>query len=205
MQELQWNKSEQIIRKFDNENQDFHIYISNQAKVKYCAVIAQSQISFTFDISDKDSEAECYFLIPAKANQDTTLNIQTNLESSNTKILIHIIALAADNASITLNGNLHIKQWISKVEARLFEENLLLGKSKYISLVPWLKVDSPDVVASHWAKVQRISPEILFYMESRGLSEGKTIWMLINSYSQQIAEKLKLNNQEKSDFYSMIN
>lgn len=204
MQKLQRNKSEQIIHKFDNENQDFHIHISNQAKIKYCAIITQSQISFTFDISDKGSEAECYFLIPAEANQNTTLNIQTNLESNNTKILIHIIALAADNSSITLNGNLHIEPWISKVEARLFEETLLLGKAKYISLIPWLKVDSPDVVASHWAKIQRISPERLFYMESRWLSKNKAIWMLANSYSQRVAEKLKLNDQEKSDFYSLL-
>jgi Fe-S cluster assembly scaffold protein SufB len=42
-------------------------------------------------------------------------------------------------------------------------------------------------------------------MQSRGLSQEKAVNMIINSYSQQIIEKLELNEQEQSEFYSMIN
>jgi Fe-S cluster assembly scaffold protein SufB len=41
-------------------------------------------------------------------------------------------------------------------------------------------------------------------MQSRGLSQQKAIDMIINSYSEQIIDKLKLNEQQKSEFYSMI-
>jgi len=41
-------------------------------------------------------------------------------------------------------------------------------------------------------------------MQSRGLSQEKAVNMIINSYSQQIIEKLELNEQEQSEFYSMI-
>jgi Fe-S cluster assembly scaffold protein SufB len=41
-------------------------------------------------------------------------------------------------------------------------------------------------------------------MQSRGLSEEKAINMIIHSYSEQIVEKLELNEKEKSEFYSMI-
>jgi Fe-S cluster assembly protein SufB len=143
-------------------------------------------------------------LIPAIKNQNVELDIQTNFRSPNTKIIINVIALAGDQASITLNWNLHILNWISKVEARLYEETLLIWDSKYISMIPWLRVDSPDVIASHWAKIQRISPERIFYMQSRWLDQDKAIWMIINSYSQDIVEKMQLDEQQQTEFYSMI-
>ena len=86
----------------------------------------------------------------------------------------------------------------------MYEEALIIWNAKYVSMIPWLRVDSPDVVASHWAKIQRISPERIFYMQSRWLDPEKAIWMIINSYFQDIVSKLKLNEQQQSEFYSMI-
>lgn len=206
MQKIIWENSEKnILRKFENEEEVFQIIPDSDSNIKFWAVIKNSQISFDFDIINENSNIECYFLIPAIESQDVKLDINTNFKVSNTKVWINVIALASDNASITLDGNLHIENGINNVEAKLYEETLLLWNAKYISLIPWLRIDSPDVKASHWAKVQRISPERLFYMQSRGLSSEKAIWMIINSYSQQIVDKLELDEEEKKEeFYSMI-
>ena len=206
MQKIIWENSEKnILRKFENEEEVFQIIPDSDSNIKFWAVIKNSQISFNFDIQSENTNIECYFLIPAIESQNVKLDINTNFKVSNTKVWINVIALASDNASITLDGNLHIENGINNVEAKLYEETLLLWNAKYISLIPWLRVDSPDVKASHWAKIQRISPERLFYMQSRGLSSQKAINMIINSYSQQIVDKLQLDEQQKSEFYSMIN
>ena len=205
MQKIIWENSEKnILRKFENEENDFQIIPDSDSNIKFWAVIKNSQISLEFDIQNENSDIECYFLIPAIESQTVKLNINTNFKISNTKVWINVIALASDNASITLNGNLHIENNIKNVEAKLYEETLLLWNAKYISLIPWLRVDSPDVKASHWAKIQRISSERLFYMQSRGLSSEKAINMIINSYFQQIVDKLGLDEEKKSEFYSMI-
>jgi len=205
MQKIIWKNSEKdILRKFKNEENNFQIIPDSDSNIKFWAIIKNSQISFNFDIQNENSNIECYFLIPAIENQNVKLDINTNFKVSNTKVWINVIALASNNASITLNGNLHIENNIKNVEAKLYEETLLLWNAKYISLIPWLRVDSPDVKASHWAKIQRISPERLFYMQSRGLSEEKAINMIINSYSQQIVDKLELDERKKSEFYSML-
>jgi len=205
MQKIIWENSEKnILRKFENEEEVFQIIPDSDSNIKFWAVIKNSQISFNFDIINENSNIECYFLIPAIESQGAKLDINTNFKVSNTKVWINVIALASDNASITLDGNLHIENGINNVEAKLYEETLLLWNAKYISLIPWLRVDSPDVKASHWAKVQRVSPERLFYMQSRGLSSEKAIWMIINSYSQQIVDKLELDEEKKEEFYSMI-
>ncbi|MBR4634306.1 hypothetical protein IKO50_05190 [bacterium] len=41
-------------------------------------------------------------------------------------------------------------------------------------------------------------------MQSRGLSSEKAINMIINSYFQQIVDKLGLDEEKKSEFYFMI-
>lgn len=205
MQKILLNNSEKsILRKFENEEENFQVIPDQDSNIKFWAIIKNSQISFEFNIQNENTNIECYFLIPAIKNQNIKLDINTNFKVSNSKVGINVIALASDNASITLNGKLHIENGIKGVETKLYEETLLLWNAKYISLIPWLRVDSPDVKACHWAKVQRISPERLFYMQSRGLDSEKAIWMIINSYSQQIIEKLWLNEQEQSEFYSMI-
>lgn len=205
MQKIIWDKTEKnIIRKFEDQEEIFQINPNQDSKTKFWAIIKNSQISFNFDIINENSNIECYFLIPAIENQNAKLDINANFKVSNTKVWINVIALASDNASITLNGNLHIEKDIKNVEAKLYEETLLIWNAKYISLIPWLRVDSPDVKASHWAKVQRISRERLFYMQSRGLNSEKAIWMIINSYSQQIVDKLELDENRKEEFYSMI-
>ena len=198
------NSEENILLKFDNKKENIHIVPEQNLNGKFCAIIKNSQISFNFDIQNENVNIETYFLIPAINSQTVELNINTNFKVSNTKVWINVVALASDNVSITLNGNIHIEENIKNVEAKLYEETLLLWNAKYISLIPWLRVDSPDVKATHWAKVQHISPERLFYMQSRGLSKEKAMNMIINSYSQQIVDELELNEAEKSEFYSML-
>ena len=198
------NSQNVILKKYEDQKEDFHIIPQWNSNIKFGAVIKSSEISFLFDAQHENTSLECYFLIPAIKDQNVKLNIQANFKAKNTKIIINVIALASDKASITLDWNLHIENNINNVEAKLYEENLLLWNAKYISLIPWLRVDSPDVKATHWAKVQRISPERIFYMQSRGLSEEKAINMIINSYSEQIIDKLQLNESQKSEFYSMI-
>ena len=205
MPEISLDNSQNVILKlYENEKNDFHIIPQWDSNIKFGAIIKNSEISFLLDAQHENTSLECYFLIPAIQYQNVKLNLQTNFKSKNTKIIINVIALASDNASITLDWNLHIENNINNVEAKLYEETLLLWNAKYISLIPWLRVDSPDVKATHWAKVQRISPERIFYMQSRGLSEEKAINMIINSYSEQIIDKLQLNESQKSEFYSMI-
>ena len=163
---------------------------------KYLYVIKNSELNFTFYINNENTDIECYFLIPAIINQNVILNIDTSFTSKSTKAIINVIALWSDNSSITLNGNIHIWKNLDNVEARLYEETLLLWDAKYISLIPSLRVDSPDVIASHGSKIQRISQERIFYMQSRWLNKDKAIDMIIDSYSQQIIEKFQLNENE---------
>ena len=133
MQKIFRNKSEKnILRRFEDDEKVFQIIPDSDSNIKFWAIIKNSQISFDFDIQNENTNIECYFLIPAIKDQIVKLDINTNFKISNTKVWINVIALASDNASITLNGNLHIENWIKNVEAKLYEETLLLWNAKYL-------------------------------------------------------------------------
>ena len=205
MSKISWNNTKNVmLNYYENEKKVFHISPEKNSNLKYVYVIKNSELIFAFDINNENINLECYFIIPATINQNVKLDIDTYFTSKNTKAVINVIALWSDNSSITLDGNIHIWKHLKNIEAKLYEETLLLWDAKYISLIPWLRVDSPDVVASHWAKIQRISQERIFYMQSRWLDKERAITMIIDSYSQQIIEKFQLNEDEKSKFYSMM-
>jgi Fe-S cluster assembly protein SufD len=74
---------------------------------------------------------------------------------------------------------------------------VLVGDVKYTSLQPILNVASPDVQASHGAKVHRIPLEKLFYMQSRGLSIASATEMIVYSYMEQILKHFSLGEEER--------
>jgi Fe-S cluster assembly scaffold protein SufB len=86
----------------------------------------------------------------------------------------------------------------------LLEEVVLLGNAKYTSLQPILNVASPDVQASHGAKVHKIPLEKLFYMQSRGLSSSLALAMIVESYVQQILGHFALSEEEREQVKKFI-
>ncbi|MDR0859587.1 MAG: SufD family Fe-S cluster assembly protein [Candidatus Peribacteria bacterium] len=68
-----------------------------------------------------------------------------------------------------------------------------------------LNVASPDVQASHGAKVHRVPLEKLFYMQSRGFSISTAVAMLVAGYVQQILSHFEVSEEEREQierFYS---
>ncbi|MDR2190482.1 MAG: SufD family Fe-S cluster assembly protein [Candidatus Peribacteria bacterium] len=58
------------------------------------------------------------------------------------------------------------------------EEVIVVGNAKHTFLQPLLKVASPDVQASHGARIHKLSSEQLFYMQSKGIALSSAIQML---------------------------
>lgn len=204
MLEYSLKKSETIISKYCNETESFHYIIWDGVDVKVCFVVDNSDVSFAFDLIGESAVLNAVFYIPAKVNEKVSLDIRVNLLASATKSRINIYSLSEENASIKIDWNLFITDWISQVTSDLKEEALIVWKSKYVSLIPSLKVASPEVVATHWAKIHRISDEKLFYMQSRGLDVRQSVQMVVESYAVKIVDELGLSDYEKNKFYSMI-
>ena len=199
-----WSNKEPYIQIFKNQTDNFYISPDKNSIKKVCFIIINSKITLNFDIKNENTDLECYCLIPSIENQNIEVNVQTNINANNNNFSMNLYALANNNASITINGNLHITKDTNNINTSLFEETLLVWNAKYISQIPSLKVDSKNIKASHWAKIQRIPAEKLFYMQSRWLETEKSVQIITHSYFQRVFEYIWLNDQEKSKLYSLV-
>jgi hypothetical protein len=195
--------SSSLLECFDNITWEKKISIWNWTN-RYASVVHSSNVNYEIETVQENWETDFFFICPINEKKPSSLHLTFNIKHSWVKLNVHIVALVSENIPITIDADIIMQEWVQKSSASLLEESILLSKNVNIKSLPVLDIHSKNIQASHWAKIQRISAKRLFYMQSRWLSEEKAINMIINSYSEQIIDKLELNEKEKSEFYSMI-
>ena len=109
-------------------------------------------------------------------------------------------SLVFDSAKHIFHGLIHIAREAQKTEAYQLNRNLLLGERAFCVSCPELDVLADDVQAQHGASVSSLkeSKEILFYLQSRGLSYKKSlelvlsdaVWRLLSVMGENIKSAL---------------
>ena len=117
---------------------------------------------------------------------------------------VHLIAIQDEGAIASLQGEIDIAEQVEQVSGHLLEEVVLLGERSSTELQPILNVASPDVQASHGAKVHRIAPDTLFYLQSRGLDQAAALSLVIDSYLQRILGHFELSEDQQTTIYSFM-
>lgn len=138
-----------------------------------------------------ETHGEVFVLVPAISHSESTVKVHADISASNVHLDVHLISLQAQGAHVQMQGAIHISKDVHHVEAHLLEDAVLLDGAKYTALQPILQVESPDVKASHGAKVHRISSEHLFYLQSKGLSLEAAQQLILESYGNMIMGKVQ--------------
>ncbi|GEM_PF-3546173 len=87
-----------------------------------------------------------------------------------------------DTAHAVWRGRVHVAASARKCQAFQRYDALLAGEKPFVDASPVLEIHTNDVQCSHSASVQRIKPEHMFYMGSRGIVEEKARRMLIEGF-----------------------
>ena len=69
---------------------------------------------------------------------------------------------------------------------------LILDEESRSDTYPYIQVDENDVDLGHEATVSKIGEEQLFYLMSRGLSEGEASAMIVSGFVEPITKELPL-------------
>lgn len=91
----------------------------------------------------------------------------------------NVEGMASDSAQVEYFSDLQIKPDSQKIDSRIDMKLHLLSEKCRGILLPALQIDANDVKAGHSATTFKLTPEDLFYLESRGLalSEIKALVM----------------------------
>jgi Fe-S cluster assembly protein SufD len=97
-----------------------------------------------------------------------------------------------DTAIGVFNGKVLVQPGAQKTNAFQQNNNLLLSPRAVIYSKPQLEIYADDVKCSHGSTTGQLSPEALFYLRSRGISEAGARALLVQAFAFDVTDKVKI-------------
>jgi Fe-S cluster assembly protein SufD len=95
-----------------------------------------------------------------------------------------------DAASAIYAGLIRIEPRAARSDAYQANRNLLLSKAARAHSIPMLEILNNDVRCTHGATVAPVSPEHLFYLQSRGISASAAQRMIVHGFFGQVLDRI---------------
>ena len=97
-----------------------------------------------------------------------------------------------DAASGAFSGRIHVVRDAQKTNAYQRNNSLLLTDKALMQAKPQLIIEADDVKCSHGATVGQIDENALFYLRSRGIEESQGRLMLMNAFSYEVVQQIRI-------------
>lgn len=173
------------------------INLKNNQKVNvYVVANDKNNINKDLKIVLKNNNiVNIYCLILASANKK---EIDFNLfhEGNNSISNIYVKALANRKSSVKVNCVSYAKKATKKNEINQMIDGLMFDDKSSIRALPCLDINIDNVIARHTVNIGQVDPEIIFYLNSKGLSTTKAYQFLIDSFITDLKpylSKYKIN------------
>jgi Fe-S cluster assembly protein SufB len=112
--------------------------------------------------------------------------------AKNTSSTINSKSISKNGGISSYRGLVKIMPNASGSTTSVICDALLLDKESKSHTDPILKIENNDVDAAHEAKVGKINEEVIFYLQSRGLSEEQAMQMVVSGFIEPIIRALPL-------------
>lgn len=99
-------------------------------------------------------------------------------------------SVAEGKSSATLHGMIEITEKGRGTVTHLTEDALILDPTAKINAVPALEIRTNDVKASHSAAISKVSPEQLFYLQSRGIPKQQARRIFVDGFLAELIGKI---------------
>ncbi|MBT4760530.1 MAG: SufD family Fe-S cluster assembly protein [Bdellovibrionaceae bacterium] len=96
-----------------------------------------------------------------------------------------------DNSQVDYKGCIVLHKPAQKSSSSQLNKNVLLTDKAKINSKPELKVFADDVSATHGSTVGELSPEELFYFQSRGINKEDAQKILLRGFLSEVAFKVR--------------
>ena len=89
------------------------------------------------------------------------------------------------------NGKIIVRQDAQKTDAKQTNKALLLSDGAQIDTKPQLEIFADDVKCTHGATVGQLDPEMLFYLQARGIDLEDARALLIRGFAGDVVNRVK--------------
>ena len=220
---INWNNSfcniNSVFEFYLDKQSDMNLIITNNGEdslniLNYAFEIeAKSNLKTTFislgnqilkndiriNLVGENAMADIGGLYIAKSNSMTDYNIEMNHLSKKTFSNQFFKGILSENAKASFTGRVKIEKNCIDSKSDQVNNNLLLSEKAQINSDPQLEVYCNDVECSHGSTVGQFDEDILFYLQSRGISKEYAKKMLLEAFYIDI-----LNRINNTSIQSMV-
>ena len=182
-----------------NDKNNFHFNSINisqkQNSISNCFTFSYSGALVRNNLNIKLKEKNCYsnmygfYALKEKSHVDNHTTVDHIDENSISNE--HYKGIMDNNSNGVFNGKIFVRKKAQKTNAFQSNNNILLSDEAKINTKPQLEIWADDVKCSHGCTVGQLDKEAMFYLQSRGISKGKAISMLLGAFSEEIIEKIE--------------
>lgn len=119
-------------------------------------------------------------------------DIRTYLEHNKSYCIsrqLHKI-IACDHSKGVFNGLVKVARNVFKIDGKITNNNLIIGKLAKVYTKPHLEIYNSDVKCSHGATVGHLDKEQIFYLCSRGIPILEAKRMIIATFTAEVIDKI---------------
>jgi len=174
--------------------------------LKNSQFILNSKVSHTIVNLNESSTYDLKSVYFGDDCKNYILNKAIHLEN-NSKSNLMINGVAKNNSKIINDANVLIKKNAKKSISHQVMKNLILDDLTQIQSEPILEVENNDIVCSHASSISQISNEVLYYINSRGISKEDAIKLISSSYFELVIENIsqELLKEKYTNYYENFN
>lgn len=95
-----------------------------------------------------------------------------------------------ENGKGVFNGRIYVHPDAQKTNAYQSSKNMLFSNEANVHAKPQLEIYADDVKCSHGTTIGQFDPEMVFYLQSRGIAEQEAKAMLVNAFAYDVSSKI---------------
>lgn len=152
--------------------------------------LANAEHSLVSELHGADATSTVDWIFYAKGAMRQVVSAKNVFMGRSGRGEITMKGVAEDRGHVRCDGMIEIGEGGTGTDTYLTEEVLMLDPTAKIDAIPGLEIRTNDVKASHSATVARVTPEDLFYFQSRGIPKKLARKLYIQGFLGDLTEKI---------------
>ncbi len=186
---------------FDDGNvEDVEITVEAWINLSYC-FIPKKEWSYkrTIILKEWAKLKGTTILLWKKISADITTDIQGDGVTST----LSILWLASSGSDISACGVAKVDSPFRHISTRVDQTNILIGEGARVRWVPKLEIATDDIEWWHSCKMHRLGGDVLFYLESHGLSTSNAEALLLNAEILKHLSTIETEEEKREQCYEI--
>lgn len=97
-----------------------------------------------------------------------------------------------DKSHAVFSGKIMVRRSAQKTDSNQLNQNMVLSDKATIDTKPLLEIFADDVKCTHGATVGRPPKELVFYFQTRGMSEAMALGMLTYGFADEVVNQIEV-------------